>query len=139
MNGENLVRSFADGQILFRQGSPGTEMYMIRSGKVRVFREHDGQETTLAVLGHGDFLGEMAMLTDSQRAASAQAVGDVEVRAVDAAELQSVTSDPLVRDLLRTLSTRLRAMDQAVEKASAENAAVREGLSHIHLVRHWYV
>jgi len=139
MNGERSMRVFGDGQVIFRQDSPGAEMYVIRSGKVRIFRELDGQETTLAVLEPGEFLGEMAMLTNSPRAASAQAVGDVEVRAVDQSELMRVTSDPLVRDLLRTLSTRLRAMDAAVEKVSTENVAVREGLSHIHLVRHWYV
>jgi CRP/FNR family transcriptional regulator, cyclic AMP receptor protein len=138
MDGELVVKRFAGGDVMFKQDSPGSEMYVIRSGKVRIYREHGGQETTLAALGPGDFLGEMAMLTSSPRAATAQAVSDVEVRVVDDSELERCTKDPFVRDLLKSLSTRLRDMDAAVEKASTENEAVREGLSHIHLVRHRY-
>jgi CRP/FNR family transcriptional regulator, cyclic AMP receptor protein len=138
MGSELAIRKVGAGEVIFRQGSPAEEMYVVRSGTVRIYRERDGKETTLATLKQGDFLGEMALLTHSTRAASAQAVGDVEMRVVGESDLTRLARDPIVRDLLQTLSNRLRAMDEAVEKASSENTAVRQGLSHVHLVRHWF-
>jgi subfamily B ATP-binding cassette protein HlyB/CyaB len=138
MDGDVAIKKFADGEVIFRQGSQAEEMYAIRRGQVRVYRERDGHETALATLKQGDFLGEMAMLSHAHRAASAQAVGEVELRVVNDADLRCLASDGVVSDLLQTLIGRLRHMDEALETVSATNSAVREGLAHIRLTRDWY-
>ena len=56
--------------IVFRQGDPGDNFYIIYSGKARVFRkDRDGEKTELAVLGPGDSIGETALLTGEPRSA----------------------------------------------------------------------
>ena len=74
----------------------GDEMYVVKSGKVRIFRDSDGDETTLGVLEPGDYFGEMALFDSSPRMANAAAVGDTEVRVVTKAEFEGLDCDPLI-------------------------------------------
>jgi CRP/FNR family cyclic AMP-dependent transcriptional regulator len=68
-------RVFAKDAILFHKGSPAQSLYVIESGKVRVFTLSDaGQEITLDVHGPGECFGEMALLDGSQRLTSAMAL-----------------------------------------------------------------
>jgi len=50
--------------VLFREGDRGQTMYVIRSGKVNISKRIGDSEITLAVLGPGEFFGEMALLED---------------------------------------------------------------------------
>jgi CRP-like cAMP-binding protein len=60
---------------LFEQGVLGSAMYIIKSGKVRIFNEGGD----LATLGAGDFFGEMALIEDQARNASAQTLSECEI------------------------------------------------------------
>ncbi len=61
------------GTMIFRQGDPGDNFYIINSGKVRVFRkDRDGVETDLSKLGRGQTFGEMALLTEKTRSANVE-------------------------------------------------------------------
>ncbi len=60
---------------LFKQGDPGVEMYIIKSGKVQIVK--DGKE--VAVLSDNDFFGELALVSDEARNASAKIVEDSEI------------------------------------------------------------
>jgi CRP/FNR family cyclic AMP-dependent transcriptional regulator len=139
MGQQARVIRYLDGETIFSQNSEPDAMYIVRDGKVRIFREGDRGDTTLATLNKGEIFGEMALLNHTRRSASAQAIGKVAVEPVTKEELDKLSADPLVRELLQSLSARLREMDEGVEKASAASTAVREGLSHVHLVRHWFV
>lgn len=108
---------FADGDVVFSQGDAAADMYVIRSGKVRIYRTHDGEETTLAVLGPEDFFGEMALFAPGLRAATAVAVGDTEVEAVDRPTFMSLIKDPVVWRILAKMSERVRTADEALEGA----------------------
>lgn len=62
----------ASGTRLFSHGDPGDRLYLILDGKVRISRELPGMgEEALAVLGHGQVFGEMALLDESPRSADA--------------------------------------------------------------------
>lgn len=67
-------REYASDEVLFRQGNPGVGMYVIREGAVEIVYEPTGG--TLAELGDGDFLGELALLNESPRSATAIARSD---------------------------------------------------------------
>lgn len=67
-------REYAPDEVLFRQGNPGVGMYIIRSGAVDIVYEPTGD--TLAELEDGDFLGELALLNESPRSATAIARED---------------------------------------------------------------
>lgn len=69
-----IEQSYAPGQEILHQGDTGVGAFIIRSGKVEIVQEKDGKETRLAVLGPGDVFGEMALLDEFPRSASARAV-----------------------------------------------------------------
>ncbi|QXD14240.1 cyclic nucleotide-binding domain-containing protein [Rhodocaloribacter litoris] len=64
-------REYAPGEVVFRQGEPGVGMYIIEQGRVCIIREPSGH--VLATLGAGDFFGEIALLNETPRSATARA------------------------------------------------------------------
>jgi CRP-like cAMP-binding protein len=67
-------REYDAGEVLFRQGNPGVGMYIVREGAVEILDETTGD--TLAELSDGDFFGEMALLNETPRSATAVARAD---------------------------------------------------------------
>ncbi len=76
---EDLV--FREGEVIFRQGYPSDNAYIIKSGKVEIFSEHpDGSEERIIVLEEGQMFGEYGVLDDAPRSASARAVSLVRLQ-----------------------------------------------------------
>jgi len=70
----------AAAEVLFRQGDPGDLVYLVRSGRVEIFRElADGREDRVTVIGPGQYFGELGPLLRLPRSASARALGPTEV------------------------------------------------------------
>ena len=95
---------------IFREGDLGTEMYIIQDGQVEILRSLDGEERVLSVLDKGDFFGEMSVLEDLPRTASARAL--VRTRLL---QINGSTFDQMLRGnpeiavrMMRKLSRRLR-------------------------------
>jgi CRP/FNR family cyclic AMP-dependent transcriptional regulator len=75
LTGRLVIRRFGTGQVIFHHGDPGGLLYIISGGKVKIAHSTpDGQEALLAILGSGDFFGELALLDDSPRSATAEAL-----------------------------------------------------------------
>lgn len=70
------------GQRILSEGDPAGPMYIVQSGKIRVFRNVDGVEKSLAFYRAGDFFAELSILNGSPRAASAEAVTDCSLLAL---------------------------------------------------------
>ncbi len=68
--------TFSAGQRILTQGDPAGPMYVVQSGKVRVFEGGNGKSRSLAFYREGGFFGELSILNGSPRAASAEAVTD---------------------------------------------------------------
>ena len=106
---------YRKSQVIFEEGSTGSEMYLIHSGRVLFsVRRNESEETPLIVLNPGDFFGEMALVDDSPRSTSASAVDDdTELIVVDRARfLFMVRQQPeFALSLMHTLCQRLRDMD----------------------------
>jgi len=106
---------YRKSQVIFEEGSTGSEMYLIHSGRVLLsVRRNESEETPLIVLNPGDFFGEMALVDDSPRSTSASAVDDdTELIVVDRARfLFMVRQQPeFALSLMHTLCQRLRDMD----------------------------
>ncbi len=82
---ENLKPvEFRKGERVIRQGDPAGPMYVIESGRVRVFAEEEGGERNLAFQREGDYFGELSILEGVPRAASVEAVTDVRALALEA-------------------------------------------------------
>jgi len=71
------------GKVICKENEIGDKMYIIQDGNVRISKEINGKEHILAVLGKGDFFGEMAIVTRVKRTATATAVGKVKLLAFD--------------------------------------------------------
>lgn len=101
------------GAVLVEQGEPGHELIVIMSGAARV--ERDGQ--TIARLGAGNYVGEMALLDGSSRSATVVADGPTRVISLSHRIFDSLLSDVkgLERKLLLNLAARLRARDNPLE------------------------
>ena len=67
-------RAFRAGEILFRENEIGQHMYVLQAGLVRISKDHGGVSKTIAMLGPGEFFGEMAILNNKPRTATAEVV-----------------------------------------------------------------
>ncbi len=67
-------RQLAGEEVVFHEGDHGEEMFVIQSGRIRITKAFGGEERVLAELGPGEFFGEMAILNNEPRNATARAV-----------------------------------------------------------------
>ncbi len=108
-----LGRVYNDGEVIIRQGEAGDCMYEIQSGEVEVIQEKSGKEICLAVLGKGDFFGEMAIFEHEVRSATVRALGEVRALTIDKRTfLRRITEDPsLAFRIVERMSHRIREMN----------------------------
>ena len=86
-----IPRSFPKGARIFHEGDQSDACYVIRTGEVRVTREHpDGRAIALATLGPGELVGELAMLDGGVRSASVETLTEVELLAVAATDMRGL-------------------------------------------------
>jgi CRP/FNR family cyclic AMP-dependent transcriptional regulator len=71
------IREFRNGEYIFREGKPGVGMFIIISGRVKIFFEEN--DKALAFLGRGESFGEMALIQEAPRSASAMAIDETRV------------------------------------------------------------
>jgi len=69
---DTMVQSYPKGHLLFAEGESGHTMYIIQAGQVKITKIVDNKEVILAVLNKGDIFGEMAIVEDKPRAATAE-------------------------------------------------------------------
>ncbi len=117
-----------EGEYIFREGDLGTEMYIINEGKVEILNEVGGEEQLLAVLEKGDFFGEMSVLEDLPRAASARALTDVRLLQINGSTFdQLLQGNPEIAvRMMRKLSRRLRDADEMMKSVLGSKAHSRE-------------
>ncbi len=109
------------GETVFAQGEVGDRMYFIESGQVQVRAQTVDGRTTLTELGAGALVGEMALLTGKPRTATAQAVTDVQLWALEKDDFDELTHKypRFVLAITRALSDRIEATS-VVEAAPAK-------------------
>ena len=80
-------KGFSDGQVIFREGQEGSSAFLINSGKVEIRKIVDGKEQVLATIGKRELFGEMALIDDSPRMATAIAVGLLDCTVIEKHQL----------------------------------------------------
>jgi len=97
------------GSLIFRQGDAGDQMFLIGDGRVRLFLESEGNQKEVGVLGPGDFFGELALLRDAPRSATAEAVEDTTLLPIGRDVFAMLVQDDLdtVFRMMRNLGERL--------------------------------
>jgi flavin-dependent dehydrogenase len=125
----DLGRVYRSGEMIFRQGDTGDCMYVIQSGNVEVVQERPDRETRLAVLGPGDFFGEMALFqNDDRRSASIRPLGEVRVLSVDKKMfLRKIHDDPSIAfSLLQRMSRRIRELNEQMTSGPQQPAKTKD-------------
>jgi len=111
-------RTFSRGEVLFELGDPGEALYILLSGRVKCYiNGKDGRQVTLAFLGPGELVGELALFDPAERrSASVQAVEETDCVWLSRERfLEALASNPsLALSVIRTLSQRLRETSQRV-------------------------
>ena len=112
-----VLRHFDADQVIFHYGDPAGLLYVIIGGKVKItYSSPDGQEAVLAILGEGDFFGELALLDDSPRSATAATIESTETLTLHRDEfLNYIDSNPaFARHVLHILAKRIRHLNKQV-------------------------
>jgi membrane protein len=110
---ERFMRALNEGDVLFREGDAGAEMFYIQSGAVSLTKG----EAVLRVMKEGDYLGEMSMLTGAPRTATATAsVPDTHVVAISQDNFDTILREnpAIVRTILKEMAMRLKATSEKV-------------------------
>lgn len=114
---ERFGRFFPAGAVLFREGEPGAEMYVIHSGKVSLSRRLREREQVIAILPAGEFFGEMAILLGRPRSATATVVEDAWLLVIDRRTFEAMLKarvEIAVR-LITSLAGRVERTNQQIE------------------------
>jgi CRP/FNR family transcriptional regulator, cyclic AMP receptor protein len=116
-------REYKAGEPVFYQGDPGLGMYIIREGEVSIrIAEREGEDEELAVLSDGDFFGELALLDESPRSATAICKTDCSLIGFFRTDLFELIAQKaelgikIVLKLAEILAVRLRKTDRDLSK-----------------------
>ena len=106
---EEFTRTYPKGTMIFSENQPGQELYIIQKGSVKITKIVNNNEVMLALLKTGDIFGEMSLLEDKPRSASAIAHEDAVLLAVNKANFKlMVSSQPqIITRLTQLLSERI--------------------------------
>jgi len=112
------VQVIETGITLFREGEDGREMFVLLQGELEVLkRSHRGTDARVALLGPGDWVGDMSIVDIQPRSATVRALAPTRLLRVTAADLDNVYRNDLkaysivILNLTRELSRRLRVTD----------------------------
>ncbi|MEE8336204.1 MAG: Crp/Fnr family transcriptional regulator [Candidatus Neomarinimicrobiota bacterium] len=131
-----VPKSFRKGQLIFIEESRGRAFFVITKGSVKVTRlSEDGREVILAMLGEGEFFGEMSLLDGEGRSANIVPIEDAEVLTLSRNDfLECLEKYPKIAiSLLEELAARLRKSDQQIESLSLSDSEQKIGITLVRL------
>ena len=120
--------TYNEGEIILREGAGGSMMYLVMKGRVSIRKTSANQQLEIKQVSAGECFGEMAVLSQLPRSASAVALRSTEVVAISGAVLRSaspVLSMKLYRNLAALLSERVRQKDQELLSFLKDNGTKR--------------
>ncbi|MCC6598946.1 MAG: cyclic nucleotide-binding domain-containing protein [Alphaproteobacteria bacterium] len=112
-----LERRFVpEGTVIVKQGSHGNTAYLVQSGAVQVFIEHEEKTIGLAKLGVGEIFGEMALIFDEPRTASVKATEDCNLIVItrQAFRQKLDKSDATIRAIVQMFAKRITTSNNAL-------------------------
>lgn len=132
---ERFGREFPAGTVVFREGDAGNEMYVIQSGKVNITKRSRDVEKVLVTLGVGAFFGEMAIINQKPRSASAIVLEDARLLVIGPKTFEAMirgNSEISVR-MIKILAQRLQEADEQIENLLIKdhNSRVVHFLTHM--------
>ncbi len=127
------IKKYHKGELICREDTTGGEMYVIISGKAKVYRLIDDTKIDIAYEQEGDFFGEISLLLDCPRTASVQAVEDTEILVLSKSSfIDKIVTDP--RFALKMATTMARRLEEA-HKVISDLEGARKSLELLYGVK----
>ena len=122
------VKAYASGEYIFKKGEQGHQMYMVIEGDIELVVGRVVVETAHP----GSFIGEMALIDDSARSASARAKGEVRVFPIDEERFQQLVRETpsFALDVMKALALRLRRTNEKIATGQ-DRKSTRLNSSHV--------
>jgi len=135
-------RELAAGETLFKTGEPGESLYIVRSGEVELFiKDTAGQKIPLAIADSGELFGELALLDQGPRTATAVAVVDTQLLSLERDDLLLLfqKSPAAALRVLAAMSRMTRKADELLRTRVSRNAneETEERTSALQRVADW--
>ena len=128
MGSESAVlerRFVSEGSLIMKEGDAGNCAYLLQSGTVSVYTEHEGKRVELAKLHLGEIFGEMALIFDEPRTASVIALEDCNLIVLTRDLLQQKVEkcDPTIKSIVQMLTRRIVSTNNTIinNKSSVED------------------
>lgn len=124
---QKFGKSFAPGTVLFREGDIGKEMFVIQAGRVAISKQVRDVEKVLATLDAGEFFGEMAIISNRPRNATATVEDEARLLVIDPRTFEAMirgNSEIAVR-MIKKLADRLSEADAQIETLLLADPASR--------------
>ncbi len=124
-----FAKKFPKGTVIFSEFEPGTSFYLIQSGRVQLIKIINGSEKNLDILQQGEFFGEMAVMDNSPRSASAIAYDDVVLLEFNREnfEILLTGNPPIAMRLLKTFIERIYVQKRRFMILTIEDSIARIG------------
>ena len=122
-------KTYQKGEIVFREGGEGNCAFVVQSGAVEIVKIIDGKTKILGSVGPGGIFGEMALIDDQPRMASARVAqgGTFVIISRAVFEQKMAKADPFIRGLLKIFANNIRSMAKSQTKGAPKaSAAVQE-------------
>ncbi len=106
----DIVQVFQDGDCIFKEGDNGKDLFIIQRGAVKAFKKINNEQVEIAAFERGDFFGDIGLLQDIPRYASAYAKGEVQLLILGPAGfLLKIRRDPTFAfEMLQQLTHRVK-------------------------------
>jgi len=130
------INNYPKGSMVILEEEYGDKLFIVKTGTVKITRVNDeGKEVILALLGAGDFFGEMAILDGNSRSANVLAQEKCELVTINKEDFLEMLKKnfQICMNLLEELAVRLRKSDQQIEALSLSDAEHRIGVSILNL------
>jgi CRP/FNR family cyclic AMP-dependent transcriptional regulator len=124
---QRFGKEFPKGTVLFHEGEPGKDMFVLQSGKISISKKVRDVEKVLAVLGPGEFFGEMAIISNKPRNATATVMEDAKLLVIDPKTFEAMirgNAEIAVR-MIKKLAERLSEADAQIENLLLSDPASR--------------
>lgn len=114
---ERFGRKVPAGTVLFRENEQGSEMFVIQSGAVRITKRIRGAERVVADLGAGEFFGEMAILNNKPRIATATVTEEAQLLVIDPKTFEAMikANAEIATRMIKKLAKRLDDAEEQIE------------------------
>jgi len=120
---DTMVQAYPKGHLLFAEGESGNTMYIVQAGQVKITKIVDNKEVVLAVLEKGDILGEMAIVENKPRAATAEVCEDCTLLAINRKNFSTLIKEQpdMVVRMATLMSERIWLLYRQLDNTFIEN------------------